>query len=375
MKILVLLAACFAASLTLEAQTSSVVVSGLNNPSKLILTPGGDFLVTETGTTPNSGKVTRVTKAGAKFTLLTGLPSGLSAPNSDADGTNGLALDGTTLYIANGEGDGFVNGTTPGTILPNPAGPSSPLFTSIIKLTLPMPVDQITGTFTLQPQDHYSLLDGTTLTMKSSAAETATLDLVTANRISIPDPMTIYRNSHPYGLALVTGAPTMLYMVDAGMNALVQINPATGRAKTIVHFGSVPSYLPAPPVAEAVPDSVKPFGSGLLVTLLSGYPFGPYASQVVYVDPATGKTAPFIENLAAAIDIAWNSKTYFVLSTSANLGAAPPLAGGIIRYDTPLGVPFASNINSPTSMVLDTNTSMLYVTSRTDGTIIRFPVQ
>lgn len=363
-------------ALPLAAQpTSSTLISGLSFPTKLLLTPGGNLLVTESGAAANSGRVSIVTKAGVRTTLLDGLPSGNAAPDYSPDGVNGLALSGNVLYIAIGEGDGHVNGTVSGTILPNPNGPSSPIFASVLKLTLPASVDQMAGPFSLKPQDHYTLLDGTAVQLTSAGGTTATVELVTANRVNIPDPRTIYRNSHPFGIALIPGSPDMLYMVDAGMNSLVQINTATGKAKTIVHFPAIPSGQAVPPVAEAVPDSIRTYGNGLLVTLLSGYPFNSYVSMVMYVDPSTGQTFPFIENLTSAIDIVWNTSTFFVLETSTNLGLANPAPGAILRYDTPAGSTWATGLVQPTSMALDSSSGSLYVSSRMGGSILRYPLQ
>jgi len=81
-------------------QTATLFASGLSNPSKIITGPGGTLLAAETGATPNSGVVSVIAPSGTRSVLLDGLPSGLSVPNLDPDGPNGLLLDGNTLYIA-----------------------------------------------------------------------------------------------------------------------------------------------------------------------------------------------------------------------------------------------------------------------------------
>ena len=116
------------------AQQATVFASGLLNPSKIITGPGGSLLAAETGTTPNSGRISVISPSGTRSTLIDGLPSGLGPPAGDADGPNGLLLDGNTLYIAVGEGDLYANGTVPGTTIVNAAGISSPIFDTLLQV-------------------------------------------------------------------------------------------------------------------------------------------------------------------------------------------------------------------------------------------------
>src|SRR5438552_708947 len=82
----------FALLLTLSASAAAqqVYVSGLEFPSKVITIPNGYLMVTETGTRPNTGRVTLVAPGGVSRNLIAGLPSGLSYPTTtDPDGPNG----------------------------------------------------------------------------------------------------------------------------------------------------------------------------------------------------------------------------------------------------------------------------------------------
>jgi hypothetical protein len=133
---------------TANAQQPSVFASGLLNPSKIILGPSGTLLSAEAGTNPNTGRVSIISSAGARRTLIDALPSGLAAPNSDADGVNGLALNGSILYVAIGEGNTFVNGTQRGTNAVNPTGFASPIFSTVLQFNMSKPVDQIQTGFT-----------------------------------------------------------------------------------------------------------------------------------------------------------------------------------------------------------------------------------
>src|SRR5713101_3083338 len=143
---LAIIAACTISA----AAAKQVYVSGLELPSKVITIPNGYLLVTETGSKPNTGRVTLVAPGGASRNLVAGLPSGLSYPSTvDPDGTTGLYLSGRVLYIVNGEGDALRAGTQPGTVVPNPQGISSPILSSILKVTFDRDVDQYQAPFSL----------------------------------------------------------------------------------------------------------------------------------------------------------------------------------------------------------------------------------
>ena len=116
-----------------SAQQATVFATGLLNPSKILIGPGGSLLAAETGSTPNSGRVSVISPSGTRSTLIDGLPSGLGPPSGDADGPNGLLLDGNTLYIAVGEGDLYANGTVPGTTIVNAARSRRPSSTRCCK--------------------------------------------------------------------------------------------------------------------------------------------------------------------------------------------------------------------------------------------------
>ena len=69
------LLATLAAAASLFGQ-AEVVFSGLQTPQRLILTPRGNFLVSESNTDSNSGRISFITRAGARRSLIEALPSG-----------------------------------------------------------------------------------------------------------------------------------------------------------------------------------------------------------------------------------------------------------------------------------------------------------
>src|SRR3984893_6011550 len=219
------------------AAAPQVYVSCLDTPSKVIPIPNGYLLVTETGSKPNTGRVTLVAPGGTSRGLVAGLPSGLSYPTKvDPDGPSGLYLSGRILYIVNGEGDTLRAGPQAGTVVPNPEGVSSPMLSSIRKVTFDRDVDQYQAPFTLKLEDHFSLAMGNTVTLDDGSGAAAVFELVTNFPVTWPDPVSIYRNSHPYGLTMHPDAPNTLFTVDAGMNLVWQTNATTGRTKMLARF-------------------------------------------------------------------------------------------------------------------------------------------
>jgi hypothetical protein len=288
---------------------------------------------------------------------------------------------GTVLYIEIGEGDGFRSGTKANTIVPNPNGVSSPIFASILKLTMTQAIDSFTGSFSVSADNQSTLADGNTVTLKSASTnDTATLEVLSFFHTGLPDPVSIWRNSHPYAMTQHPGFPDSLFVADAGMNAIVQVSLSTGRARTLARFAPLPSLAAAPPVSEAVPNSIHPYGNLLLVSLLGGFPFTPGVSEVMTVDPATGTVTPFIASLSSTIDVLDVQRSgprdlFFTLEYSTNLRATPPAPGRVTRYETAAGQVLANNLNGPTAMVYDSAGGNLYVLLRGDGSIVRIAGQ
>lgn len=137
----------------------TTLVGGLVGPSKIIQSPLGNLIVAETGPAlENSGRVSIVGLDGTRRTLLAGLPS---AANSFGDfaGTQGVFLQGRTLYVLNGEGDATLPGPFPGTELPN-LSPASPIISSILAVHFSAAAEKNTTGFTLTLADHQALKDG-----------------------------------------------------------------------------------------------------------------------------------------------------------------------------------------------------------------------
>src|SRR5207237_497088 len=121
-------------SFQVHAQSTSILTTGLKSPNKIQLTDGGRLLVAEAGTGHQDGRISIIDRCGNRRALLDGLPSAFAPPENDPSGPAGIALRGQTMFISIGSGDATVNGPAPGTEIPNPNGPSAPIFSSVLQV-------------------------------------------------------------------------------------------------------------------------------------------------------------------------------------------------------------------------------------------------
>ena len=357
-----------------------VLTSGLSAPTKVILSQNGNLLVAEQGGgAPNTGRLSIIDPAsGARRTLLEGLPSALNLVGGEPapSGPSGLAMQGRTLYVTVGSGNTTLPGPAPGSELPNP-NVSSPLFSSVLEVHLSARAEATTVGFTLTHADQLALKNGAVLTLSNGAGDRLTVrlladfpDYVPAPRPDVPGNVV---SSNPFGAAVLSG---QLYVVDASLNRLFRVNPETGATETAATFDPVPNTLPfGPPAVQPVPDSVRAFGNNLLVTFLSGFPFGPGAAEACLVDPATGTGTRLIGGLTAAIDILpvkkRGSATHYLVLEFGGAGLSQP--GRLLSFDSPSAAPAVVSgcLITPTSMALDEKTRALYITEIGTGNVMR----
>src|SRR5215210_3486796 len=170
------------------------LVTGLQAPVKIVLTAGGNFLVTETSMSPNSGRLSFVSRAGVRRSLIEGLPSGTEVTLAGGSGPAAMALRERTLYLSIGPGDSERAGATPGTSTLNPQRASSPIFASLLEIRFSADVDAITGTFRMTVQHQQALNDGAEVELADAGA-TARISLLTRFPIAEPHPTAVYKFS------------------------------------------------------------------------------------------------------------------------------------------------------------------------------------
>jgi hypothetical protein len=361
------------------AQTS-VFATGLQLPYKLAITPAGTLLVSEAGGPPNAGRVSLINRSGVRQSLLEGLPSGKSnSPDLTPIGPTGLAYRNRVLYIAVGEGDAVRNGSTPGSLILNPDGVSSPLFAAVLRVRFDADLEGLQSAFVLTPQQHQTIADGNELTLTNTEGRKATIDVLADFPPVTPDPNTRYRHQDPFGISL-DPRNDFLYLAESGQNALYRIHTETGRTQVVTRFPPLPNPTKiGPPVIDSVPTATLVLGDQVLVTQLSGFPFLPGFGSVRAVNTVTRAIDPWINWLNSAIDITYRvtaggAYQFFVLGFSSSMTATPPGPGQLWLYDSPVGRVVADQLISPVGMVVDPQTGDIFISELGPGRITRVKV-
>jgi hypothetical protein len=366
-----IIASLLAIGAGVSGQTISptVLVSGLQAPYKVILTPRGNLLVSEGGTENNGARISVVSRGGNRTTLLAGLPSGKNVESNLFIGPAGIALRERTLYMTIADGDADAHGEAPGTTIPNPKGVASPLLSSILAVRFSADVDMIAAPFTLKASDHQVIADGNPVTLDNGNGARAEISLVANFQDFTPNPVTIYKHSDPYSIALGPNGRD-LYIADAGQDSIVRISGESGQMRTLLRIPPIPSSVPGPPFSDPVPNSIVPYGRQFLVVQLTGFPFTPGVSRVSLFDPRAGTLSPFLNGLTSAMDIVYipreNARARFlVLEFSNSFLSTPPGPGRLLLFDTAVGTPLINGLPSPTSMAYDPSTREVFITDLT----------
>lgn len=355
----------------------TTLVSGLRRPLGLALSNLGNVIVSETGTeVPGSGRLSILDRAGARRTLLDGLPSALNDV-AEPSGPAGLAMRGRTLYVLMGIGDTVLPAPVPTRHLPNPV-PSSPIFSSVLAIHVSASVEQRTAGFVLSSADQQTLASGERVVLSNGGGDTIQLELVANFPDYVPDPIPgfpqIVRGSNPFSLVIVAD---QLYVTDGGRNVVWQVDRPSGQFSPLTSFGTIPNPLPiGGPVVEAVPTGIEYADGQLLVTLFRGVPFPPGTSVVVQVDPSSGTQTPIISGLKTAIAVigvgSRDADDLLVLQHSS--GQAPFFAGPglLLLFESPGSAPatLANCLTRPTAMVLDERTGTVYVSEYLTGRVV-----
>ena len=343
-----------------------VLVSGLQGPNKMVVTSGGNLLVSETNVLPNAGRVSLVTKTGVRSSLVEGLPSGTEVTGGGS-GPSAMALRERILYVAIGSGDAErrIPNVPVGSMF-NPAGYSSPLFASILEFRFNRDIDSVNGPLRMTPAMQQALSDGAEVEITGEGGVSARVSLLARFPVAEPAPAPLfYRFSNLWGLALSENGRD-LYVVDASGESLSRVDTQTGRWRRIVRFTPVRNPTPVgAPVIDSVPTSVRVYGNQLLVSFLTGFPFVPGNARVLAVNP-DGTTEPFIFGLTSATDVLHRTlpdgrSQFFVLEFSANQSATAPPPGRLVRYDSPVPQVEATGLITPVSLAYDAATQDLYI--------------
>lgn len=359
------------ASAPLFAQTQSVFVSGLNGPTKADVTYRGGLLVSERGTGMNDGRLSVVDRAGNAHAIVGGLPSGIDA-TTGVSGAQGVVVRGCCVVdLAIGEGD-TLRFEGPPRQVPNPIGPNSPLYSTVLRFTFNRTLHNVSDAFELTATDHANLADGHSVEKKNSAGEWLKVRALADTKDFRPDPVTNVRASNPFGITDHRSEPGLL-LADAGQNSVVAIGSWFGPPRTVVRFAPIrnaPGVVP--PVSDAVPTSIRHYGGHeYLVSLLSGVPFAAGNASIRVVDVVRRTQRPLITGLTSVTDVLPIGSAIYVLEISSNLSQGAP--GRLLRFASPAAQPevVASGLVGASGMTYSAPLRSIFITESFAGRITR----
>ena len=277
---------------------AEVVATGLANPRGLAIGADGALYIAEAGVGGEgpcamgpegneecfgeSGGVTKVAD-GAQERVLDGLASKAAAGGMNATGPNDVSLAGDTLYVLMGLGG------DPATRVDVDAG-----------------ADQFGFLFKADG-------DGVTPVVDVAGFETA------AN----PDGNAL--DANPFGLLAAEDGTALI--VDAGMNALVEVDPE-GQIATLATFANTNAQAPdgSEIPMNAVPTSVAIAADGsFYVGQLTGFPFPVGGANVFTVPAGGGEPTVAFDGFTNIIDIA--------MAPDGSLYVLEFLKGGMLSAD------------------------------------------
>jgi hypothetical protein len=129
----------------------------------------------------------------------------------------------------------------------------------------------------------------------------------------------------------------MLYVTDAGANALWQVDPATGEMATVAAFEPLEGVFPNPAynnemLRDAVPTAAVEMDGAWYVSLLTGAPFLPGTAKVIKID-ADGVQSDFATGLTMLTDMQAgpDGNLYAVQFAMFGEQGPMPFSGAIVR--------------------------------------------
>ncbi len=149
------------------------------------------------------------------------------------------------------------------------------------------------------------------------------------------DPAAGEMDNHPYGVT--AGSDGMLYVTDAGANALWKVDPATGETTTVAAFEPLEGVFPNPAynnemLRDAVPTAAVEMDGVWYVSLLTGAPFLPGTAKVIKID-ADGVQSDFATGLTMLTDLQAgpDGNLYAVQFAMFGEQGPMPFSGAIVR--------------------------------------------
>jgi DNA-binding beta-propeller fold protein YncE len=115
------------------------------------------------------------------------------------------------------------------------------------------------------------------------------------------------KEAHPYDLTI--GPDGMVWIADAGANALLKLDPMSGEVSHVATFGGIAGPIPNPNRGGAMESDPVPTGVVVMedgtayVSMLPGFPFIPGSAKVVAV-ALDGSVTDYVTGLTMVTDLA-----------------------------------------------------------------------
>ncbi len=260
-----------------QGPSFEVVASGLNNPRGLTFAPNGQLFVAEAGTGNNDSAILGIDlQKGIQAYLAQGLPS-IVTPMGDIVGVHDVSPLGRINLLA-------------------PIGLGAD------------PTTRAAGS-----------KFGWLLRVSATGKQQYRADVAGHEAGANPDGSVV--DSNPYAVQVLPNGNAVV--ADAGANALLYVNVATGTVQTLAVFPAREVAAPFPPFslpAEAVPNAVTLGPDGAIyVGQLLGFPFTPGESNVYRVT-MDGSYEVFAGGFTSIIDVTFDAQGNLYVLEIAKIG-------------------------------------------------------
>jgi len=185
----------------------------------------------------------------------------------------------------------------------------------------------------------------------------------------LPFASTISNESNLFDLEVGDGG--LLYILDAGLNAILTYDQSTSTFDVLVTLPDVPNNSGVgPPTSDSVPTALERDGDDLLISTLTGFPFTAGVATLYRVDPQ-GNLSVEYTGLSVITDVAvdpTDGDIAVAQFASFALPAGWNPDGGMVSKVTPAGlIPMATGLQFPTSVMFD-DAGSIYTGSILQGT-------